>query len=243
MGPVADATLRSRLTLARRVLVLAYRRWRLIEAPLAELVELTPSAPARVATLDHDQLLALLIAARPHLDDAILGAVWIGWRRANILGADNARKGRDIPGLTWDRVIFPVRQEGRLIKPGRIWYPREHSKTAKPQVSPMSDRVEQLLLARWHVRDGPLVFHDGTGQPFRDIRKAWWSALHQAGLPRMRWHDLRHCWASELAEAGADDRELQELGGWSNPAMVQRYSHLRISDRLMRAVNLPGRLQ
>jgi len=64
------------------------------------------------------------------------------------------------------------------------------------------------------------------------------------------WHDRdtrsgeqRDCWRKEQEAEWELDCQLRELGAGSNPAMVLRDSHLRISDRLMRAVNLPGRQQ
>ena len=41
-----------------------------------------------------------------------------------------------------------------------------------------------------------------------------------------RWHDLRHTWASWLAQAGTPLNVLQELGGWESESMVRRYAHL-----------------
>jgi site-specific recombinase XerD len=42
---------------------------------------------------------------------------------------------------------------------------------------------------------------------------------------------LRHTFASRLVMAGVDLRTVQELGGWSSLAMVQRYSHLSPSHK------------
>ena len=41
-----------------------------------------------------------------------------------------------------------------------------------------------------------------------------------------RWHDLRHTWASWHVQAGTPIHVLQELGGWSDIRMVQKYAHL-----------------
>jgi integrase len=41
-----------------------------------------------------------------------------------------------------------------------------------------------------------------------------------------RWHDLRHTFASWHAQNGTPVHVLQALGGWRDPAMVQRYAHL-----------------
>jgi integrase len=43
---------------------------------------------------------------------------------------------------------------------------------------------------------------------------------------RFRWHDLRHTWASWHVQAGTPIHVLQELGGWSDIRMVQKYAHL-----------------
>ncbi len=41
-----------------------------------------------------------------------------------------------------------------------------------------------------------------------------------------RRHDLRHTWASWHVQNGTPIHVLQELGGWSNIRMVQRFAHL-----------------
>jgi integrase len=239
-GPLADATLRIRQALVRRVLAVARKNWRLIDTDLASLIETAAPAQARVAYLTPDELTRLVIAAPPHLDDAILGAAWIGWRRANLIGDHDTRKGREVQGLTWERVVWPVYADGHLVTPGRLWYEAADAKNAHTHVQPMSDRVAQLLRTRWTLRSGPLVFHDGTGAPFGDFRRAWHTALKRAGLPAStRWHDLRHTWGTDLARAGVPDRHIQELGGWRDGAMVRRYSHL-IADDLLESVNRPG---
>jgi len=46
------------------------------------------------------------------------------------------------------------------------------------------------------------------------------------GLPTLRFHDLRHTWASWHVQAGTPLPVLQALGGWASLAMVQRYAHL-----------------
>ena len=48
----------------------------------------------------------------------------------------------------------------------------------------------------------------------------------RAGITDFRWHDLRHTWASWHIQQGTPLHVLQELGGWSDIRMVQRYAHL-----------------
>ncbi|MGH9577681.1 MAG: tyrosine-type recombinase/integrase, partial [Terriglobales bacterium] len=40
----------------------------------------------------------------------------------------------------------------------------------------------------------------------------------------LRFHDLRHTWASWHRQSGTSTDELKELGGWKSRSMVDRYA-------------------
>lgn len=40
----------------------------------------------------------------------------------------------------------------------------------------------------------------------------------------LRFHDLRHTWASWHRQAGTSCYELKDLGGWKSRSMVDRYA-------------------
>lgn len=55
--------------------------------------------------------------------------------------------------------------------------------------------------------------------------------MHNAGIT-MRFHDLRHEFASVGARLNANQKVLQDMGGWSNPATLQNvYQHAYEADR------------
>ncbi len=65
-----------------------------------------------------------------------------------------------------------------------------------------------------------------AGRAVRQVNgKAWKKALARAGIVGFRWHDLRHTWATWNRMRGMPLQDLQALGGWQSPEMVQKYAH------------------
>ena len=71
----------------------------------------------------------------------------------------------------------------------------------------------------------PTVVFPYNGRAIASPKTAFNKARVRAGLPHVRWHDLRHTWASWHAMAGTPEQVLQKLGGW-NTDMHRRYAHL-----------------
>ena len=71
---------------------------------------------------------------------------------------------------------------------------------------------------------GPL-FRWPSGRPMtRFPRKAWERARTAADLPWLRFHALRHCAGTVLAEAGVHQRLIQKYLGHSSGTMTERYT-------------------
>jgi site-specific recombinase XerD len=70
------------------------------------------------------------------------------------------------------------------------------------------------------AQDGGLCTHqDHVDRPLH-------GALKRAGLRRIRFHDLRHSFASQLVSVGRSLKEVQELLGHQSIQMTMRYAHL-----------------
>ena len=74
-----------------------------------------------------------------------------------------------------------------------------------------------------------------TGGVLHDVKRPFKSAVKRADLKDLRFHDLRHTFASHLIMAGVDMRTVQELLGHHSLTMTMRYAHLA-PDHRMRAI-------
>jgi integrase len=120
---------------------------------------------------------------------------------------------------TWDLVDF---DRGMLTV--------LRSKSGRPRHIPLSP-VAVGILRRQDARrvDGcPNVFPSRRrpGRPLEDLRGAWERAKVAAGLPAdLRMHDLRHSFASALANVGVSLFEIGTVLGHTQLSTTTRYAH------------------
>ena len=65
-----------------------------------------------------------------------------------------------------------------------------------------------------------------TQTAYHSFYASWFVARDEAGLTKLRIHDLRHTYASMLINNGVSLYEVQTLLGHSSIQMTQRYAHL-----------------
>ncbi len=173
--------------------------------PPVPMLHISARDPAWLQPSDCTRLAAEL---PEHLKAPMLFSVLTGLRMSNT---------RD---LTWDRVD---------LEEGHVTIPASQYKTKRDQRFPLSTQAVALLSALPH-RTGRVFLYDGKPITGKLGARAFRKARSRAGLENLRWHDLRHTFASWVAASGASDRVLQSLGGWTSPKMVARYAHLKPSD-------------
>ncbi len=91
-----------------------------------------------------------------------------------------------------------------------------------------------------------LVFTDSRGGPLRktNLLRRWYHPLiKKAGLPRCRFHDLRHTHATLLLSQGVHPKVVQERLGHASVTMtLDTYSHVTPSLQAEAAVRLDAAL-
>lgn len=108
----------------------------------------------------------------------------------------------------------------------------------------MADRLAREL-ARWSRRtaygaEDDLVFaHPQSGRP-RDrtkLSRRFKAAGADAGVRPVRFHDLRHTFATRLAASGQPMRTIQEFLGHADSKTKQIYAHYALSEHEVEMVN------
>lgn len=134
---------------------------------------------------------------------------------------------------------------------GVVVVPAIHTKSARTYTVPLSGLAKAIIAKRRKAmvdkryvfvgkkRVRPEEYVDCA--PVPTIRYWWEAAREAAGFPDVRWHDLRHTWASLHVQNNTPDRILMQMGGWSSPRMLENYAHLATEHLTAYADNLNGK--
>lgn len=107
------------------------------------------------------------------------------------------------------------------------WIYADQAKARKPIGVPLNEDALAVLREREGKHKTWVFAHPDSGKPlYKASNRAWRDARKAAKLDGLRWHDLRHTWASWAVMSGVRLDELREMGGWATHSMVQRYAHL-----------------
>lgn len=134
----------------------------------------------------------------------------------------------ELSGLCWDRVDFSANSISVTRTRDRNEL-KERTKTNLIRVIPMNDLVRMTLLNLFKNRtDSSFVFMDQRKQPINPhhLYRSFERAQNHAGLTRkIRFHDLRHTFASQYIINGGSIYDLQKFLGHTDIAMTTRYAH------------------
>ena len=138
--------------------------------------------------------------------------------------------------------LLKLRWDDVALEPPRIHL--RNPKNGTDAVIPISDEAKSILVSAMSAapyQNCPIVFPNHKGEQRRCVKAIWKRIKEQAGLsPELRFHDLRHSYASHLASSGKVSLyTIQRLLNHNSPRMTQRYAHL-LDDTLRNGANVMG---
>jgi len=156
-----------------------------------------------------------------------------------------ARQG-ELLGLKWTDVDWENNQI-RIERTynNQVWYqPKTKGSRRKIDLGPTM--MQELKL--WRVACPPtdlgLIFPNEAGGPINHnnlVSRHFLQALRAAGIEKIRFHDLRHTYASLLIEQGENIKYIQAQLGHSSPTVTLNvYAHLMKPTNQEAAVRLEG---
>ena len=112
------------------------------------------------------------------------------------------------------------------------------NKGNKHLLIPLNEKLIQFFSNKPDVeRKGYIFINPETGLPYKDIKKAWSTALEKANIENFRFHDLRHTFATRLIEKNIDIVVAKELMGHADISTTMIYVHSD-ADRKKNAINV-----
>lgn len=212
---VSQSTKSSHLALMKSILRAAEREWKWLDK--SPIIKVNQPKNKRIRWLELHEAIRLISECPEPLKSVVRFALATGLRRSNIID------------LEWQQIDMQRKA---------AWVNPEDSKSGKAIGVALNDTACQVLRDQIGNHHKWVFVHkiasnrnDGTMTPaIRKMRvdnnRSWNSALKRAGIEDLRFHDLRHTWASWLVQSGVPLSALQEMGGWESIEMVRRYAHL-----------------
>jgi integrase len=230
---VGPATLNAELGILRRVMKRA-KLWARVADDIRPLRE--PSTIGRALTEEDKQRLLKTAVMRPEWETAYL---------ASILCLNTTARGCELKALQWSDIDLFARTltirtsktaAGERVVPltdvaasalARLRRRAESFGPVEPSHYIFAAFVPKFTFSGKRVIGYNVTAFDPTTH-VKSWRSAWRTLTKKAGLPGFRFHDLRHCAITQLAEGGTSDSTIMAIAGHVSRRMLERYSHVRM---------------
>jgi integrase len=204
-------------------------RWGYLRENPAHYVE-KPRVPHReMDFLTKEEIHRLLSAVSQDRYPFFLTAISTGMRLGELLAMKWSH-------IDWNRGVYFVKEslyKGRFVEPKSatskrsINLPRTLLEVLRTHKARQSER--RLQIGEKYL-DNDLMFCTAVGTPLdrgNVVKREFWPLLKKVGLRRIRFHDLRHTFATLLIDQGESPKYIQaQLGHASIQVTMDRYGHL-----------------
>jgi integrase len=155
------------------------------------------------------------------------------------IALNTALRKNEIRTLRWNQIDFEKRTvtvgkaktpsgSGRVIPLNQPAFEALTKWAGRLVESKAEDFVFPACEAACIERQHPDLKRIDPSRPIKSWRSAWRAALKRAGL-ELRFHDLRHCCITKLAESQASEQTLMAIAGHVSRRMIEHYSHIRMT--------------
>jgi integrase len=217
--PITPRTRNKILNVLHGVFQRAKKVWALPVNPAAQLERHPSRSSGDIEVYAPEEVWALVRAAADERDASVyVTAAFTGLRMG------------ELRALRWRDVDFPrsvIRVRASYAE-GELSVPKSGKVRSVPMVPEVAQQLARLAEREDWTGDYDLVFAEPHGDWLNDdkLRRRYDAALREAGLRRLRFHDLRHTFGS-LAITRADIVEVQAWMGHADIQTTMRYLHYR----------------
>ncbi len=208
---VKSGTINRDLSILKNCFNIAMKQWEWVNTNPVTRIAMEKEPPGRIRFLTDEEFERLCDACPEWLKPIVLTARHTGMRKENILS------------LQWNQVdLFR-----RVIT-------LEQTKNNERLCIPINDTLMELFkkLAKVrHIKSQYVFFHPNAqkknakgifnGKRYYELKTSFRKALKKAGIENFRFHDLRHCFASDLVQRGVDLHVVQTLLGHKSERMTE----------------------
>lgn len=155
---------------------------------------------------EEEKLMQQLTGKRAHLIDIVELDLHLGLRRGELLSLE-------IADCDFTRRLVIVQK----------------SKTGEGREVPMNSTAKAILLRLVEQAQTNgwkhLFTNPKTGKRYTEIKHAWESALKDAGIEDLTFHDLRHTFITRALDSGAPITGVRDAVGHKSLSTTNRYAH------------------
>jgi len=192
-----------------------------------EAVERPKVETKRYGIFTEEQARTFIAAAKGHPHEALFFlALTTGMRKGEILGLMWSDVDWEKSILRVDRQLQPVSYEGGALVPTKTKSGRRHIMIGKVAIALLKEHRErqemQNAVAGIRLQEHGMIFTTGIGTYIDQtkVSRAFKRILREAGLPDIRFHDLRHTSISILLDNGTPVNTVQSRAGHSKASVT-----------------------
>lgn len=246
--PLAPATIRKHAGVLHEALEHAVK-WNLLARNVCDLVKPPERADKEMRIWDAEQVKLFLGEARRSASfrnyALYLAALTTGARQGELLGLRPQDINFTLGTATIQQTLYRLGGSKKDGQPAQILFNPPKTKKSRRTVDLPPILVEvlrQLIGENEAMRKefgagycdlgehGPLVFCQPDGKPLHAhniVRRDFQRVIKKAKVPKIRFHDMRHCHATDLLAHGEHPKLVSERLGHSSVAFtMQIYSHV-----------------